>query len=150
MSQVKDERITYERVRKIFYNIPDIQSLIAIRQCRFIGRVVRGPDENPPKALLTAWCNHTRVSGGQLTTNKKSIVKSLHLLLPEEMKNDNQGLMSNWINIARNKKLWNHKIEKLKQPGVEMPEPPPEPDNASNNPPPSPPPRQRRQQNHRN
>ena len=71
MSQGKDEKITNERVRKIFFNIPDLQSLIAIHQCRFIGRVIRGPNDNPPKILLTAWCNNKRVNGGQLTTNKK-------------------------------------------------------------------------------
>ena len=150
MSQVKDERIKNERIRKIFYNIPDIKSLIAIRQCRFVGRVVRGPEDNPPKALLSAWCNHTRVRGGQLTTSKKSIVNSLRILLPDEMGEDRQGLMSNWINIARNKRQWNHKIEKLKRPGVDIPSPTPETNNTSNNPPPSPPPRQQRRQHGRN
>ena len=111
---------------------------------------MRGPEDNPPKALLSAWCNHTRVRGGQLTTSKKSIVNSLRILLPDEMGEDRQGLMSNWINIARNKRLWNHKIEKLKRPGVDIPSPTPETNNTSNNPPPSPPPRQQRRQHGRN
>jgi len=112
MSQVEEEKITNEKVRKIFFNIPDLRSLIAIRQCRFIGRVIRGPNNNPPKLLLTAWCNNKRVNGGQLTTNKKSIVKSLQLLLPNKMGNDKQGLLANWIDIARDKNLWNYKIKK--------------------------------------
>ena len=86
-----------------------------------------------------------------MTTNKKSIVKSLQLLLPDEMGNDKQGLLSNWIEIARNKKLWDYKIEKLKRPGVEIPQPEctqgtrNNDDNSS--PPQSPPRRQRRQRN---
>jgi len=35
--------------------------------------------------LLPAWVNNPRLSGGVLTINKKSIVKSLQVLLPEEM-----------------------------------------------------------------
>ena len=30
----------------MFYRIPNIRELLAIRQCRFIGKVVRGPNEN--------------------------------------------------------------------------------------------------------
>ena len=52
-----------------------------------------------------------------------------------------------------NKKLWDHKIEKLKRPGMDIPEPP---NSRHNQPPPSPrgipsesPPRQRRQRRNR-
>ena len=67
------------------------------------------------------------------------------------MGNDKQGLLSNWIEIARNKKLSDYKIEKLKRPGVEIRQPEctqgirNNDDNSS--PPQSPPRRQRRQRN---
>jgi hypothetical protein len=170
ITQVQDEHIKNSSIRKTFYNIPDIRNQIAIRQTSFLGKVVRAPDQHPPKQLLAAWCNHPRPIGGPLMTNKKSMVKSLHLLLPAEMTEPKQvrnrvtkemeikqvlnkdGKTSLWINIALDTALWEWHIEKLRQPGVEIPPPdpnrrssntsstpPPSPNN--NNPPPSPPPR---------
>ena len=54
------------------------------------------------------------------------------------MENDKQGLLKNWIDVARNEKMWNYKIEKLKCPGVNIPEPEFTPGhrNNNNNPPP--------------
>ena len=49
MSEVKDRKINNEKLRDMFYHIPNIRELIAIRQCRFIGKVVRGPRSHPPK-----------------------------------------------------------------------------------------------------
>ena len=77
ITEVIEDIIRNVRVRNIFFNIPDIRSQIAIRQCRFIGKVVRGPDNHLPKQLLTARCNNPRLSGHQITTNRVSIVKSL-------------------------------------------------------------------------
>ena len=76
-------------------------------------------------------------------SNKKSLVKSLQILLPDEMSGDKKGLLSNWIHIAMNKKCWDHKIEKLKKPGVNIPEPSSTDqnrDNYNHNTPQSPPP----------
>ena len=86
MLQVKEEKITNKSIRKIFYNMPDMRSLIAIRHMTFLGKITRAPASHPAKELLVAWCNNPRLPGGVLTTNKKSLVKSLHVLLPEEMK----------------------------------------------------------------
>ena len=163
MTEVKEEKIRNEKVRKLFYNIPDMRSIIAARTSRFIGKVVRGPNDNPPKLFLTAWCNHPRPPGRPITTNKNSVVKALKTLLPESMESDKQGHLENWINTAMHEKLWNHKIEKLKRPGVEIPEPPPGPNffpssssssssssSASSSPPrrPPSPPRRRQRNNH--
>ena len=149
MSQVKENRISNEKIREMFYHIPNLRELIAIRQCRFIGKVVRGPNCHPPKQILTAWCNNKRPTGAPIITNKKSIVKSLKILLPEEMGNNKYGDLRRWLEIATDKKLWDHKIAKLKNPNMDIPEPPSQNPNENNNqdsPPPSPP-RQRRRRN---
>ena len=104
MTEVKEKKIKNRKVRKIFYNIPDIRSIIAARTCRFIGRVVRGPNDNPPKLFLTAWCNHKRRPGKPLTTNKISVVKCLKILLPDEMDNEHTGHLNNWLDLARDEK----------------------------------------------
>ena len=163
ITQVQDEHIKNESIRKTFYNIPDIRSQIAIRQMSFLGKVVRGPDHHPPKQLISAWCNHPRLPGGVLTTNKKSLVKSLQLLLPEQMEEtkqvknrqtgelelktvpNNNGRMNIWLDLALDEKIWEWHIEKLRQPGVDVP--PPAQNNSNEPPPPPPPPpspRQRR------
>ena len=83
MMQVKDERISNEKLRKMFYNIPDACTLIAVKQLNFIGKVVRREDLFFSKQLLTAWLNHKRKRGGFLTTNRKSVVTALGLLHPD-------------------------------------------------------------------
>ena len=133
---VIEDKIKNEMVRCTFSNIPDIRSQIAIGQCKFIGKIVRGPEDHPPKQLLTAWCNNPRLPGRPITTNRVSIVISLQLLLPEEMEGDKCGNLSNWINVATHPKLWAHKIEKLKRPGVDIPEPPNQAPPPNQNPPP--------------
>ena len=60
ISQVRERMISNEKIREMFYHIPNLRELIAIRQCRFIGKVVRGPFCHPPKQILTAWCNNKR------------------------------------------------------------------------------------------
>ena len=165
ITQVQDERIKNESIRKTFYNIPDIRAQIAIRQMSFLGKIVRGPNHHPPKLLLPAWCNHPRLPGGVLTTNKKSLVKSLQLLLPEQMQEmkevknrqtgelelksvpNNNGRMNIWLDLALDEKLWDWHIEKLRQPGVDVP--PPAQNNSNVPPPPPPPPSPRRSNNRR-
>jgi hypothetical protein len=85
MMQVKEERITNERIRKFFMNIPSAEDTITARQLTYIGKIVRGPNNHPPNQLLTAWTNNPRPQGGVLTTNKKAIVRSLHTLIPSKM-----------------------------------------------------------------
>jgi hypothetical protein len=81
MSKVREERIRNEQVRKDFFDIPDIRKQIAARQLSFIGKMLRHPSPTHlPRQLITAWVNNKRPRGGVLTTNKKSILKALHLL----------------------------------------------------------------------
>ena len=67
------------------------------------------------------------------------------------MANDKQSLLRNWIHVARDKNMWNYKIEKLKRPGIDIPEPQSSQGHRNsdhNHPPPSiTTPRQRRQRN---
>ena len=80
MMQVKEERMTNEKIRKIFMNIPSAEDTITVR-----GKIVRGPDDHPLNQLLTAWTNTSRPQGGVLATNKRAIVRSLHTLIPNKM-----------------------------------------------------------------
>ena len=52
--QVKKEKISNEKLRAMFYNIPDAHRLIAVKQLNFIRKIVRREESFSPKQLLTA------------------------------------------------------------------------------------------------
>ena len=127
MTQVRDEHI--RNTRKIFFNLPDAQNLVAIRSMMYIGKevVVRSPNQCPPKQrMLTAFSNNNpRPPSGVIMTNKKAIVNSLHLLLPEDIMeethtstNKTTGEITNktamnkdgelrlWLKIALDEEKW--------------------------------------------
>ena len=70
ITEVKDQHITNERVRRKFFDIPNIEKHIATQHLTFIGKVARNSDDHIPTKNLTAWCNHKRRHGGVLHTNK--------------------------------------------------------------------------------
>ncbi len=74
MSQVKDERIRNEKVRKIFYDIPTVENMIAARQLDFIGKAIRGPPNHPARIMLTACRNNQRQVGRPQLHNKNFMV----------------------------------------------------------------------------
>ena len=81
MKQVKEDKVTNESKRECFYNIdmPSVPTLIAARQ--MLNKVVHGPMDQPPKIMLTSWCNNTmKVGGQQHKHNKDFIVKNLRRL----------------------------------------------------------------------
>ena len=146
MIQVKEVKISNEKLRAKFYNIPDAHRLIAVKQLNFIGKIVRREDSFFPKQLLTAWVNHKRKAGGVLTTNKKSLVKALQLLypptkfrtddegipcrdkngkkIPETIYMDRFGSLQYWLEDAMDKKRWAWMIEiKLRSPHLDLPDP---------------------------
>ena len=54
MTEMKDQPITNEIVRRIFFYIPNIAKHIATRQLIFIGKVARNSDNYLPTKILTA------------------------------------------------------------------------------------------------
>lgn len=101
ITSVKKEKIRNKKARSLFYNIPDVSSHITTRQCRLIGTIVRGPEEHLPKQLFTARYDNYLLPDQPITTNIIVFVKSLRLLLPEEMGRNQNGNMSNWIDIKK-------------------------------------------------
>jgi hypothetical protein len=82
--------------------------MIAVRQMDFVGKVVRGPREQPTKRMITACCSNTRLDGRPRYHNKDSMVKNLKLLLqavPGVVIGD-KGSLKDWINEASHEKYW--------------------------------------------
>jgi hypothetical protein len=87
----------------------------------YLGKIIRGPTNHPPRQMLTAWSANLRPKGGVLTFNKKA----LHTLLPKEMsetittrdkttgKHKTKNTLNKdetlklWIKIAEDEELWN-------------------------------------------
>jgi hypothetical protein len=105
----------------------------------YLGIIIRGPTNHPPRQMLTAWSANPHPKGGFLTTNKKALGFSLHTLLPKEMtetttarnkatcKNTTKHMLNKdrklklWIKIAEDKELWNWLRIKLQMPGLSPP-----------------------------
>jgi hypothetical protein len=61
IQQVQDEKIKNSDVRKLFYNIPDAERMVSIRQLNYLGKVCRNNNTNfLPKMLLLAWVDHQK------------------------------------------------------------------------------------------
>ena len=90
----------------------------------YLGKIIRGLTNHPPRQMLTVWSDPCP-KRGVLTTNKKSLVQSLHTLLPKEMtettitrhkettgENTTKHTLNKdrklklWIKIADDKELW--------------------------------------------
>jgi hypothetical protein len=139
MSEVIDDHITNEQIRKIFHDIPDAEAILNARTMTYLGKTARSPDLHPPKLLMTAWIRRPRPKSGVLSTNKKAMVRSLNTLLPEETKETTStkckstgeritvtrqnpdGKLSNWLDIALDKTLWEWHIYKLTHPNSPIP-----------------------------
>ena len=109
ISQVKEEHIKNVFVRQKFYDIPRVRNMIAARQMRFIGKVVRGPWSRPAKRMLTACCANIRLAQRPNFHNKDLLVKNLKLLFANvhDVDIDNQGSMKEWINEVMDEEYWN-------------------------------------------
>ena len=99
MTEVKDQLIKNETVRRKFFDILNFEEQIATQQLTFIGKLARNSDNHIHTKLLTAWCNHKRRRGGVLHTNKKSIVHNLRLIIPGV---DKTRALKTWAHFAIN------------------------------------------------
>ena len=150
MSEVIDDHISNKQIRKIFYDIPDAESMLNARSMNYLGKIARSPDVHPPKLLMTAWVKNPRPQSGVLATNKKAMVRSLNALLPHETsetittkckttgetititKPNANGDLRNWLHIALDKRLWEWHINKLLHPNTSPP-PRPQPQRPPHN-----------------
>ena len=108
ITQVQEERIRNDKIRRLFYEIPCVTNMIAARQLGFLGKVVRGPHDAPARRMLTACCQHKRKRGRPYLHNKDVIVRNLRLLFAQipEVVIDDYGSMKNWFKEASHEAYW--------------------------------------------
>ena len=61
--KMKEERITNDKVRTVFNNIPPVQDFISKCTLRFLEKIVRTNDRQIQKKMLNAWIPTARKSG---------------------------------------------------------------------------------------
>ena len=110
ITMVMDEKITFQSLRKQFFNIPTIRNQIAKRQLTFIGEVVRNSEYQIPTKLLTAWCDNKRKQGAPLQNNKKNLTHNIRLIVPGASKD---GLITTWLYLALDDGYRKHLIKQL-------------------------------------
>ena len=81
MVQVMERHIKNSHIRVMFYNIPCVRNQVAFRKLTYFWKVLRREASHVPTRFLTAWCNNPRKRGGQLLTNKDSLVCNLRLII---------------------------------------------------------------------
>jgi hypothetical protein len=81
MMRVREDRLHNEHVQKMFYNIPCVSNMIAVRQLDILGKTMQGPHDRPAQQMLTACCDNFCQVGCSFLHNKNYIVKNLRLLL---------------------------------------------------------------------
>ena len=109
ITNVRENHIKNEHVRRMFYDIPRVSNMIAARQLDFIGKTIRGPLDRPAQQLITACCDHTRQVGRPFLHNKDFVVKNLRLLFANvpEVTIDEYGSLKHWIKEALHEQYWN-------------------------------------------
>jgi hypothetical protein len=123
MTCVKEERIRNEHMRRMFYNIPCVQNMIAMRQLDFIGKAIRGAPNRSARSLIAACCAHKRLVGCPFLHNKDAIVKNLCLLsanVPEVIIDDT-GSLKSWIQEDLHEAYWNQLVQSLLHCKEELP-----------------------------
>jgi hypothetical protein len=63
MMTVKEDCLQNSKVCNMFYSIPSIRNMIAVCQCNFIGKMIRGPPDQPSRNMIAACCDHKQCVG---------------------------------------------------------------------------------------
>ena len=115
MWHVKDQHITTEQLRVRLNDILSVQTMIDIKAMKFLGHIVRGPVNLPPRQLWIAYVFNKRLPMRPLKCNKKTMWESLQRLMKPmgEIHIDFVGSLQDWYYDALDKTFWNMLIECL-------------------------------------
>jgi hypothetical protein len=76
-NQVREDHIKNKEIRKLLFNIPNIDAYINKRTAAYIGKVTRSNNDSYPKKFLAAWINTKKKKGPRnlpviITSRKQS------------------------------------------------------------------------------
>jgi hypothetical protein len=126
MWHVKDKRITTKMQREMFNDIPTMQTLVDVRTMKFLGSLIRGCVDLPPRQMLIAYVPNTRHVGRPLKSNKETMRESLKRLFEpvQAIQIDFRGSMKDFYLDALDKAFWNKCVDHLRDPSLPVPKRP--------------------------
>jgi hypothetical protein len=96
MWDIKEKRITNERVRRVVANSPTMESMTEMRRCRWLSKLIAMEESRSPRRMLSAWCTTPRQVGGRpQQTIRHAYITTLKKLGFEEGK----GKLREWMNV---------------------------------------------------
>jgi hypothetical protein len=111
MFEVEEQRITNAEIQKRA-NIPDILIFLTRRSLRWIGKLARMPMNRLPCRLLAASVQNPRKRGCPQATLCNTMIDSLQQVLQDQVwVAPDQAPLFEWIDTARDVKLWNDIID---------------------------------------
>jgi hypothetical protein len=118
MTNVMENHIKTEQLREMFNDIPSMQTLIDVRTMQFLGKLIRGKVDSPPRKLLIAFIPNLRKRGRPITCNREAMWKSLCRLLADVsgIHVDRCGSLKDWYLDALDDIFWTKCIEHLRDP----------------------------------
>ena len=119
MGQVRERHIKRSHILTMFYKIPCGRNQVAFRQLTCVGKILRCEGSHIPTIFLTDWCDNPRKQGGQLLTNKYSLVRNLWPIISGV---DDAGLLPMWGFRALDATHWFLLLDTLKHPANTMPD----------------------------
>ena len=126
MWHIKDEQITIAQLREKFNDIPSMQTLIDVRTTQFLGKLIRGKVDLPPRQMLIAYVPNTRHNSRPIKCNKESMWESLKRLMNDVtgIHIDFMGSLKDWCLDALDATFWNKCIAHLRDPSKQVPDRP--------------------------
>ena len=101
MTQVKEDILKNETLRKMFGNIEPLSMIWRKRFLKFIGRTIRQPRTDFSRQCLSCFVPVKHIIGCPFRNVKDLIIESIRLLTPSMPHSEN---LKNWVNNASNNK----------------------------------------------
>ena len=111
-NQVREDHIKNKEIRKLLFNIPNIDAFINKRTAAYIGKVTRSNNDSYPKKFLAAWINTKKKNEAPQLTCNNNFAKTIELLLQKTQPlSSKQAPLKEWLPIAKDESNWKAHIE---------------------------------------
>ena len=107
---MKDEKIRNCEIRQKFGNMPPKGLIIAKKELKWVGKIVRMYAKQVPPKIFTCFLRTSRFSGRRFHTTRDGLFVNLQHILPEL---DASGSVKTWHRIAIHTKFWDKCLDAL-------------------------------------
>ena len=110
MFEVKEKNISNIKLRKSFFDFPDILDIITKRQLNWLQKVtLMDPATRLPRQLIASWTIHSRNIGQPQKSYRNSYAEALSVIIPDIHP---QAPLHIWIPLAIDEPKWKSLVNK--------------------------------------